>query len=121
MRSKYGTYPEYHTSLDNLNLVTQAGLVQSFDTLKACLEVIEANRIWCSTVHGEPQLGKRGLYPTLSKVGSASQIVRDRMNFLAHCDGRTDLIDIAQRIGVSASQCREIAQLFFEHGLIEEM
>lgn len=121
MRSKYGTYPEYHTSLDDLSLVTQAGLEGSFDTLKACIEVIEGNRLWQSTTFGEPQLGKRGLYPTISMVGSAGGDVREMMNFLAYCDGKTDIISIANTIGISVARCVALADRFVQHGLLREL
>ncbi|TGP14709.1 DUF4910 domain-containing protein [Mesorhizobium sp. M2D.F.Ca.ET.233.01.1.1] len=118
MRSKYGTFPEYHTSLDDLQFVTPKGLEESFQAYRSCIELIEHNEMWRATTYGEPQLGKRGLYPDLSRVGSAQNDVRKRMNFLAHCDGETDIIGISELIGVTPSACAELAQLFHEHDLI---
>jgi len=117
MRSKYGTYPEYHTSLDDLSLISPAGLDGGFRILRRCLETIEANRVWEATTPCEPQLGKRGLYPTLSTRESGRQ-VRDMMNFLAYADGEPDLLEIAERIGIDVLDCAAIAATLERAGVM---
>lgn len=97
MRSKYGCYPEYHTSLDDLELVTPSGLFGGYEVLKTILESLEMNETLCTTVLCEPQLGKRGLYPTISTKESHS-IVKNMMNFLAYCDGSRTNLEIAEKI-----------------------
>jgi aminopeptidase-like protein len=99
MRSKYGTYPEYHTSLDDLALVTPSGLQGSYDVLRRCVECIEADERLRVAVLCEPQLGKRGLYPTLSTKQTSGQ-VRDMMNLIAYCDGKLSLLQIAEKLNV---------------------
>ncbi|MEB3299011.1 MAG: DUF4910 domain-containing protein [Candidatus Sericytochromatia bacterium] len=120
MRSKYGTYPEYHTSLDDLDLVTPSGLAGGFEALRRCIEAIEANRVWKTAVLCEPQLGKRGLYPTLSQKGSADA-VRGMMNLLAFADGTRDLVDLAHRIHLPVAACVPLVTQLAAHGLIEEV
>ena len=67
MRSKYGTYPEYHTSLDKIGtVVTQKGLKQSFDLFKKVIFIIENNEKPITNIFCEPMLSKRNLYPTFS-------------------------------------------------------
>lgn len=117
MRSKYGEYPEYHTSLDDLQLVTPSGLEGGFMALRQAIEVIENNcRLTCS-VACEPQLGKRGLYPTLSTKGTAAK-VKTMMNLISYCDGRT-LLDIAEIINEPMSKLLEILHPLVEEGLIQ--
>jgi len=97
MRSKYGSYPEYHTSLDNLNVVTPLGLQGGFDVLRDIIELLEKNKIYQTRCYAEPQLGRRGLYSTLGTKDS-SQYAKDLMNFIAYADGINDLIDISNII-----------------------
>jgi aminopeptidase-like protein len=99
MRSKYATYPEYHTSLDDLTLVTADGLRGSYDVLRKCVECIEGDERAKVTTPCEPQLGKRGLYPALSTKESHAQVL-NMMNLLAYADGSCTLLQIAEKIGV---------------------
>jgi aminopeptidase-like protein len=119
MRSKPGTYPEYHTSLDDLSLISPAGLANSFCVLQTCLRVLEANAIYIATNPCEAQLGKRGLYPTLSAKDSASgEEVRTMFNLLAYADGRHDLVEIADLIGAHALDCAAAADRLLKCGLL---
>ncbi|MBD1381930.1 DUF4910 domain-containing protein [Bacillus sp. IB182487] len=120
MRSKFGEYPEYHTSLDNLELVTAAGLQGSLDIYKQCIELIERNETYKVNCFGEPQLGKRGLYPTLSTKESG-RIVRDMMNFLAYADGEKDLVEISQLIHVPVWELFPIIDKLYQNDLISKM
>ena len=117
MRSKYGTYPEYHTSLDDLSLVTPSGLQGGLDMMKAVIDEIETTPRWKSTVLGEPQMGKRGLYPTISTSRSGREVY-DMMNVLAFCDGTHDTEEIANICGISVSQAGEIVSKLLNAGVL---
>jgi aminopeptidase-like protein len=117
MRTRYNSYPEYHTSLDDLNIVTPTGLEGGFDALRKTIELIEHNRTYRATTLCEPQLGKRGLYPTLSTRG-AGYAVRSMTNVLAYADGTRDLIDLADFIGISADEAVETAEKLASAGLL---
>ena len=117
MRSKYGTYPEYHTSLDNLNLISVDGLLGAFEAIKKCLIILENNYKYKSINLCEPQLGKRGLYPDISSPGTRD-IVKDMMNFLAYADNK-EILEIAEIINLDIFSCIEIANLLTFHNLIE--
>ena len=98
MRTKFQSYPEYHTSLDDLNLITPDGLQGTYEVMQQVLLCIESNEVLRCTVLCEPQLGKRGLYPTISTKKSA-EIVRDMMNIIAYSDGNNTTMDIANIMG----------------------
>lgn len=117
MRSKYATYPEYHTSDDDLSLVTPAGLEGGLEALLAALRTILANGTPEVTVAGEPQLGRRGLYPTVSTRGSGLA-VREMMNLISYADGSRDLIAIGELIGAPVWRLRETVDRLVEAGLI---
>lgn len=102
-RSKYGEYPEYHTSADNMNLISSEGLQGSFDFIKKCIIALEYNEYYKTNCLCEPQLGKRGLYPTISQKGSYNE-VKKMTNLLAYVDGKIDLIEISNIIGVSIEE-----------------
>lgn len=119
MRSKYATYPEYHTSLDNLDFISAAGLEGSFELYKDCIELLERNKVYQVTTPCEPQLGKRGLYPTLSS-GSVEEEFMLRLDFLAYADGKHSLLDIAERVNVPAWRFYEMAEIFKEYKLVIE-
>ena len=120
MRSKYGEYPEYHTSADDLTLITSTGLEGSYNTLKQCIALIEMNRIWKATTPCEPQLGKLGLYPTIS-TRVTEQRLKVMMDFLAYADGSRDLLAIAELIRAKPELCSEIAEILQTNGLISEV
>jgi len=118
MRSKFGCYPEYHTSLDDLTFITPEGLENGYLVLRRCLETLETNRFYKVTVLGEPQLGKRGLYPNISTNKSVAD-VKAMINFITYSDGKRDLISIADIIGVPSWKLTSIVDKLCYHGLLE--
>lgn len=103
MRTKYGEYPEYHTSGDDLDFVDSKSLGESFLIYKKILTSLERNAIYRANTVGEPNLGKRGLYPTLSTTTSSST-VRNLLNVFAYCDGNRDLLNISELAQIPMSE-----------------
>lgn len=120
MRSKYGNYPEYHTSADDLSCVSPAGLAGGYQVLKDCLSILESDGFYRTTTPCEPQLGKRGLYPTIS-TRESGLLARDLTNILAFADGRRDLVALGDRIGRSALDILPAIDKLMQHGLIERL
>jgi len=119
MRTKYGEYPEYHTSGDDLDFVSPIGLKGSLEMYKCCLNVFENNRIYVNTLLCEPQLSKRNLISGLSKKGVQSrQIQRIIMNILAYCDGNHDLLSIADKMEKPIWELFPVVKKLLRHKLI---
>ena len=118
-RTKYGKYPEYHTSLDNFDLVTKKGIQGGFNVAKEAIKIltqkiIPKNRILC-----EPQMGKRGLYPRLS-TKDLKKIIRNYMSFLQYADGKNDLKSIAKILNISSHETKKIYKILKKNNLIIE-
>jgi len=120
MRTKYGKYPEYHTSFDDLDLISPQGLQGAYEVLIKCIEALEKNEKLTVTVLCEPQLGKRGLYPTISSKQSTGN-VRDMMNLLAYCDGSNDLLAVAEIINKPVWELYEMVSQLKDHELLSNV
>ena len=120
MRSKYGNSPEYHTSLDNLSVVSIEGLQKSFDLHSECFVLIEKNKTFQSTSIGEPHLARRGLINKLGGGLNSSPKRKMIQDFLSCADGKNDLINIADQIGIYALDLLLIVETLLEMDLIKE-
>lgn len=119
-RSQFGTYPEYHTSADNLDFVKTSALVNSFETYLKVIDVLENNHTYLNTnPKCEPQLGKRGLYSTM---GGKQTTPEDRMAMLwvlNLSDGEHTLLDITERSNLSFSSIKNAASMLAKSGLLK--
>ena len=117
MRSKYGTYPEYHTSLDNLDFISPEGLNKSYELLKKMIKIIEVNYVYESVYPCEPQLINYELNRSLTKkkLNPESKLIAD---ILAYSDGNTDLIEKSDFFQEDALLIHDIESKLVELGLI---
>lgn len=120
-RTKYGEYPEYHTSLDNLeSVVTPKGLDGGYWAIRKAIEAIERNKKYITTVLCEPQMGKRGLYPTLSTKKSKEKI-KLIMDLLSFCDGKNSLIDTAEALNIPIWNLYDVIDTLEKNNLISKV
>lgn len=120
MRTPNGCYPEYHTSADDLSLVTPSALGDSLIQLLRVIQTLEGNQRYINlNPKCEPQLGRRGLY---QQIGGAADTAKKEMAMLwvlNLSDGQHDLLDIAVRSGIPFEQISEAAQSLREAGLLD--
>jgi aminopeptidase-like protein len=118
-RSPNGTYSEYHSSADNLELVRPAALAESLRALACLVAVLDENRRLTNlSPKGEPRLGKRGLY---GSVGGAApgDFERALLWVLSLSDGEHDLVGIAERSGLEFALIAEAAAALEQTRLVQ--
>jgi aminopeptidase-like protein len=120
MRSLPGEYPEYHSSADNLEFVRPEHLADSWAICTAIVDLLERNRTYVSlNPHGEPQLGRRGLYRTIGGRAGRAELEAAVLWVLNQADGRHSLLDIAERSGLSFDLIARGADMLVEKDLIQ--
>lgn len=118
MRTMYSCFPQYHTSLDDKSLIDFERLAETVDVYERIVDALEHNLVWWNTVQfGEPQLGKRGLYPGTN--ANAPFELGPTMWMLNLADGRHDLLAIADRSGQPLAGLIDAARKLSGAGLLE--
>lgn len=121
MRSMGGSFPEYHTSADNLDFIRPLQLAGSLRVCSAVLDVLENNQCFFNrNPHGEPQLGRRNLYPPVGG-GTLPPELRARLWVLNLSDGLHSLLDIAERSGIPFPEIRSAAEILRQRGVLSEV
>tara|TARA_B110001454_G_scaffold198953_1_gene203411 strand:+ start:56 stop:1348 length:1293 start_codon:yes stop_codon:yes gene_type:complete len=117
-RTKYGEYPEYHTSLDSFgHVVTKRGLNGGFKVAKKSIEILQKKIIPKSMIVCEPQFGRRGFFKKLS-IEKKKKQVRDLINFMTFSDGTNDLEDISKKLRISYNKSKFYLNILLKHNLI---
>ncbi|EMQ5904093.1 DUF4910 domain-containing protein [Campylobacter coli] len=114
-RTRYGDYDGYHNSKDDLNFISEKGLMGGLQSMQEMILNLEINAVYENTIVCEPNLGKRGLYHTLSTAND----IPLACNFLAYCDGENDIIDIANILNMQAYEFKELLEKIKFYGLVK--
>jgi aminopeptidase-like protein len=118
-RSAHGSFPQYHTSADDLNFIRPEHLAESYRMLTDVIDIVESD--WTPlnlSPKGEPQLGRRGLYAALGGDSSSAQRSMAMLWVLNLADGDNSLLAIAERSGLSFGDVAAAARLLGDHGLL---
>jgi len=122
MRTPYQEYKEYHTSIDNKEYVSFEKLEETIETLFKFVVSIESGAYYLNTIpYCEPQLGKRGLYPTTGGTWGDVQLVHKMLHVLSYADGKMDLEDIAAKKGLQADDLGEAIFNLLKAGLLSKV
>ena len=121
-RGVHGTFPEYHTSDDNLDFVCPQGLEQSLKLLQQIARSANDDKVYRNlSPYGEPQLGKRGIYGSLGAQLDPGRIQMCFLWLLNQSDGTRSVSQIAARSDHTISELNEAADILVQHHLLEEV
>lgn len=130
-RTIYGDYEEYHTSHDNKSFMRIGAVVEAAERMHLLLRVHELAglKLHSTITGGEPQLGRRGLYPTLNgpmtnrMSNDSHRDGRFALNLLLEilslADGSMTVADIAKKLGVGFTDILPILSELREKNVIE--
>ena len=107
MRTRYCDYPEYHTSADDMSVISPEGLEGGYWAIRACLEIIETNRHYVATTMCEPFMEAHGGYDPSYKLA-------------AYCDGCTDTLSIAEQTGTPYLEVEDALRRLESRGIVEK-
>jgi aminopeptidase-like protein len=129
-RTIYGEYDGYHNSLDDKAFMSIDSLVKSVDEIESLLRSAEiAGHFRNQSPYGEPQLGRRGLYPTVNSAATwqksndtlldARTFLNRLLTVLNYSDGRHSILDIAAKADLSVEDFRTVVERLEETGLLK--
>ena len=122
MKTKFGEYKEYHTSLDKIGtVVTQKGLKESLRIYRYLIDEIEKTTIPKSKIVCEPFLTKYNLIDTLGAKRKVDKKTRNLLNFVSYCDGKTTLDEISDRCKISRINGYKLFQLLIKKNIITQI
>jgi aminopeptidase-like protein len=121
MRTPHGTYPQYHSSGDDLNFVKPESLQNSYDLCLSLCDLLDQNRVYVNmNPKCEPQLGRRGLYRSIAGQQEKQSRELALLWVLNGSDGAQTLLDIAERADLPFHSIEAAAKTLMEVGLLKQ-
>lgn len=119
MRSQHGTFPEYHTSADNLGFIIPECLADTLEKAVLAIEVLEHNARYLNLKPKcEPRLGKYGLYGGGGGQRSGDFDELALLWVLNQSDGGRDLLSIAEKANMPFRKILTAARALEAAGLL---
>jgi len=118
-RSKYGTYPEYHTSGDDLNFISAEALQESINLFLKIIDEFESNRIYISTNLGEPMYSKYALRSSLGALPTLTELESQYTNIAALSDGTLDTLEISEILQQPHYHIKNLCEKLWSLGILK--
>ena len=122
-RTKYGEYKEYHSSFDNFDLVTLKGIKGGYNVARTAINKLQETIIPETNLICEPQLSKRNMYNSISKINyrtKKSNLSKKILNFIQYSNGKNRIEDISNIIKLSLIETKSIYKLLKKKNLLSK-
>lgn len=120
-RSKFGTYNEYHTSLDNLDIISNKSILENIELLSNIITEIEKNKIFEKKTTCEPFFTKYNLYETTGFYYKKNNYFKDIINFVAYCDRNYDTKELQTKLNISSKRMNMIISTLKKNKIIQQL
>ena len=90
----------------------------SFEVMSNIIDSFETCLVPENTILCEPQLGDRGLYPTISQKGRNKNLEL-RMNILAYADGTRNVFELAKILNSTLININLEISILMDNGLLK--
>ena len=121
-RSSYGSFPEYHTSADDMSFITPEAMWDTLEKVEQILFIVDRNTRYLNLKPmAEPQLGKYGLYGTTGGIQTNASSEMALLWVLNLSDGSHDLLAISEKSGIDFSRIHDAARQLVKAGLLREL
>lgn len=121
-RSKFGKYKEYHTSSDDLNLIKNSSLNDTYKKMIKIIQEIQNSKIYEKKNYCEPFLTKYNLINSLSKKENKNNIFsRNISNILAYSEKNVDEKELSKKLKINLTSLKKLNKILEENKLIKEL
>lgn len=97
-RTRFGDYPQYHTSDDNLNFINEKNLSKSLNFIEKVILEIQKNKIYIKKINCEPFLKKYNLANSISSKFIGSKNKKTLLNIIAYISKNLDTKELSKKI-----------------------
>ena len=118
-RSRFGDYKEYHTSFDNLSIISNKSLNGTVKILKKFVEEIQKNQIFVKNIFCEPFLFKYSLINNISKFEKFKN--RDIKNICAFTNKNIDKKEIKNKFKINKIKINKKIKILSKKKIIKEL
>lgn len=118
--TKFGEYPEYHTSADTINIISESAISMSAEIVLRSIVLFGMNIKPMMKSPCEPMFSRYGIYPHTRDYAATKQLVMGLLNFSAYSDGSSSLTQIANICSMTDVEVMNYYEIFKKNGVLDE-